>query len=331
MKVIKYLSIFACISSILLTVTLFYLDKKVHQSLNLTNKLVYQVKPGQSAKGLLNRLKEQGIIADNIGLKIRMKFDPELANIKVGTYELSPSMSALDLLELFSSGKELQFSISLVEGLNWKEWLLVFKSHPQIQFADDFYQQLEKISLPLPKQSIEGFLLPDTYYFVAQTNAIELVKRAHTSMQQYLDNAWHDRAMDLPYSSAYEGLIMASIIEKETGIAQERALISGVFVNRLNLKMRLQTDPTVIYGMGENFDGNIRRKDLKAATPYNTYVIKGLPPTPIAMPSKLAIDAAFNPIETQQLYFVSKGDGSHKFSSTLQEHNIAVRKYQLNK
>jgi UPF0755 protein len=331
MKVIKYLSIFACISSILLTVTLFYLDKKVHQSLNLTNKLVYQVKPGQSAKGLLNRLKEQGIIADNIGLKIRMKFDPELANIKVGTYELSPSMSALDLLELFSSGKELQFSISLVEGLNWQEWLLVFKSHPQIQFADDFYQQLEKITLPLPKQSIEGFLLPDTYYFVAQTNAIELVKRAHTSMQQYLNNAWHDRAMDLPYSSAYEGLIMASIIEKETGIAQERALISGVFVNRLNLKMRLQTDPTVIYGMGENFDGDIRRKDLKAATPYNTYVIKGLPPTPIAMPSKLAIDAAFNPIETQQLYFVSKGDGSHKFSSTLQEHNIAVRKYQLNK
>ena len=331
MKVVKYLSIFACIFSILFVVTLFYLDEKVHQSLNLTNKLVYQIKPGQSAKGLLNRLKEQGIIADNIGLKIRMKFDPELANIKVGTYELSPSMSALDLLELFSSGKELQFSISLVEGLNWKEWLLVFKSHPQIQFADDFYQQLEKISLPLPKQSIEGFLLPDTYYFVAQTNAIELVKRAHTSMQQYLNNAWHDRAMDLPYSSAYEGLIMASIIEKETGIAQERALISGVFVNRLNLKMRLQTDPTVIYGMGENFDGNIRRKDLKAATPYNTYVIKGLPPTPIAMPSKLAIDAAFNPIETQQLYFVSKGDGSHKFSSTLQEHNIAVRKYQLNK
>jgi UPF0755 protein len=331
MKVVKYLSIYACIFSILFVVTLFYLDEKVHQSLNLTNKLVYQIKPGQSAKGLLNRLKEQGIIADNIGLKIRMKLDPELANIKVGTYELSPSMSALDLLELFSSGKELQFSISLVEGLNWQEWLLVFKSHPQIQFADDFYQQLEKIALPLPKQSIEGFLLPDTYYFVAQTNAIELVKRAHTSMQQYLNNAWHDRAMDLPYSSAYEGLIMASIIEKETGIAQERALISGVFVNRLNLKMRLQTDPTVIYGMGENFDGNIRRKDLKAATPYNTYVIKGLPPTPIAMPSKLAIDAAFNPVETQQLYFVSKGDGSHKFSSTLQEHNIAVRKYQLNK
>jgi UPF0755 protein len=183
----------------------------------------------------------------------------------------------------------------------------------------------------LPEQSVEGYLLPDTYYFVAQTAAIEIIKRAHLNMQQYLENAWQNRALDLPYNTAYEGLIMASIIEKETGDAKERPRISGVFVNRLNLKMRLQTDPTIIYGMGENFDGDIRRKDIRAATPYNTYVIKGLPPTPIAMPSKLAIDAAFNPIATEELYFVSKGDGSHKFSTTLHEHNLAVRQYQLNK
>jgi UPF0755 protein len=331
MKVVKYLSIFTLLLGIFAAATLFYFDKRIHQPLNITKQVVYQVKSGQSAKGILNRLKEQGIIADNIGLKIRLKLEPELAEIKVGTYELLPSMSALDLLKLFSSGKELQFSISLIEGLNWQEWLLAFNSHPQIQFSDDFYEQLEELVASLPEQSIEGFLLPDTYYFVAQTHAIELVKRAHASMQQYLNTAWQNRALDLPYASAYEGLIMASIIEKETGVAQERAQISGVFVNRLNLKMRLQTDPTVIYGMGDDFDGNIRRKDLKTATPYNTYVIRGLPPTPIAMPSKLAIDAAFNPIETQQLYFVSKGDGSHKFSITLQEHNIAVRKYQLNK
>ena len=331
MKVIKYLSFFTLLLGITFVATLFYFNKKVHQPLNITEQVVYQVKSGQSATGILNRLKMQGIITDNIGLKIRLKLEPELGNIKVGTYELLPSMSGLDLLELFSSGKELQFSISLVEGLNWQEWLFILRAHPQIQFSDDFYQQLEKLAAPLPEQSIEGFLLPDTYYFVAHTDAIELVKRAHTSMQQYLNDAWQNRALDLPYASAYEGLIMASIIEKETGVAQERAQISGVFVNRLNLKMRLQTDPTVIYGMGDDFDGNIRRKDLKKATPYNTYVIKGLPPTPIAMPSKLAIDAAFNPIETQQLYFVSKGDGSHKFSITLQQHNIAVRKYQLNK
>jgi UPF0755 protein len=331
MKVVKYLSVFTLLLGIFVVATLFYFDKKIHQPLNITKQVVYQVKSGQSAKGILNRLKEQGIIANNIGLKIRLKLEPELAKIKVGTYELLPSMSALDCLKLFSSGKELQFSISLIEGLNWQEWLLAFNSHPQIRFSDDFYEKLEELVASLPEQSIEGFLLPDTYYFVAQTHAIELVKRAHASMQQYLNTAWQNRALDLPYASAYEGLIMASIIEKETGVAQERAQISGVFVNRLNLKMRLQTDPTVIYGMGDDYDGNIRRKDLKTATPYNTYVIRGLPPTPIAMPSKLAIDAAFNPIETQQLYFVSKGDGSHKFSITLQEHNIAVRKYQLNK
>jgi UPF0755 protein len=331
MKIIKWLSILAVLFGITFVVTLFHFDKKVHQPINITEAMVYQVKSGQSAKGILNRLKSQGIISDNIGLKIRLKLEPELANIKVGTYELLPSMSTLDLLELFASGKELQFSISLVEGLNWREWLVVLKAHPQIKFNDDFQQQLDALTAQLPEQSIEGYLLPDTYHFVAQTAAIELVKRAHLSMQQYLNRAWQNRALDLPYASAYEGLIMASIIEKETGVPEERPQISGVFVNRLNLNMRLQTDPTVIYGIGESFDGNIRRKDLKTATPYNTYVIKGLPPTPIAMPSKLAIDAAFNPLTTEELYFVSKGDGSHKFSTTLQEHNLAVRKYQLKK
>ena len=331
MKVIKLLAIFAVIFGLVFVGALFHFDKKVHQRLNLTEAMIYQVKPGQSAKGVLNRLKEQGIITDNIGLKIRIKLEPELANIKVGTYELLPSMSAFNLLELFSRGREMQFSISLIEGLNWREWLVVLKAHPQIKFANDFQQRLDALTAQLPEQSIEGYLLPDTYYFVAQTPAIELIERAHLSMQQYLNTAWQNRAVDLPYATAYDGLIMASIIEKETGIAPERPLISGVFVNRLNLNMRLQTDPTVIYGMGVNFDGDIRRKDLKTATPYNTYMMKGLPPTPIAMPSKLAIDAAFNPINTAQLYFVSKGDGSHKFSTTLQQHNIAVRKYQLKK
>ncbi|WP_339719927.1 endolytic transglycosylase MltG [uncultured Paraglaciecola sp.] len=331
MKIVKWLAVFAIVLGLVVVAILFHFDKKVQQPLNLTEATLYQVKVGTSAKGLLNRLKEQGILADVIGLKIRLKLVPELAKIKAGTYELLPSMNGLDLLELFASGKEMQFSISLIEGLNWREWLSALKSHPQISFNDDFNQQLANLTATLPEKSIEGYLLPDTYYFVAQTAAIDIIKRAHLSMQQYLDLAWQNRAFDLPYASAYEGLIMASIIEKETGVAQERPRISGVFVNRLNLNMRLQTDPTIIYGMGDSFDGDIRRKDLKTPTPYNTYVIKGLPPTPIAMPSKLAIDAAFNPMITEELYFVSKGDGSHKFSTTLQEHNLAVRQYQLKK
>ena len=331
MKVIKWLAIAVVILGVIFIAVLFHFDKTVHQPLNIVEVTSYQVKPGQSAKGILNRLKDQGIISDSVGLKIRLKLEPALTQVKVGTYELLPTMSALDLLTLFSSGKEQQFSISLVEGLNWQEWLLVLKSHPQIHFSDDFFQQLEAFSAQFPHQSIEGYLLPDTYNFVAQTKAMSIVKRAHQSMQLYLQQAWQNRAIDLPYKSAYEGLIMASIIEKETGVAVERPRISGVFVNRLNLNMRLQTDPTVIYGMGEKFDGNIRRKDLKTATAYNTYVIKGLPPTPIAMASKAAIDAAFHPIATDELYFVSKGDGSHKFSITLQEHNLAVREYQLKK
>ncbi|MBU3002710.1 endolytic transglycosylase MltG [Paraglaciecola arctica] len=331
MKIVKWLAVLVIIFSCALVAVVMHFDKQINQPLNLKETRVFQVKNGDSAKGILNRLKTQGVLEDNLGLKIRLKLVPELANIKAGTYELWPSMNGLDLLQLISTGKEMQFSISLIEGLNWKEWLLALQAHPQIKFNDDFKQQLDIITSQLPEQSIEGYLLPDTYYFVSQTAAIDIVKRAHLSMMQYLDNAWQNRALDLPYASAYEGLIMASIIEKETGVAQERPRISGVFVNRLNLNMRLQTDPTVIYGMGDNFDGDIRRKDLKTPTPYNTYVIKGLPPTPIAMPSKLAIDAAFNPMVTDDLYFVSKGDGSHKFSTTLQEHNLAVRQYQLKK
>lgn len=330
-KMIRWGSVLIVILAIAFIATLFHIDKKVHQPLNLTGPMLYQVKSGQSAKGITNRLKEQGVIADNLGLKLRLKLEPDLANIKVGTYELLPSMTALDLLMLFSNGKEKQFSVSLIEGLTWREWQDVLKAHPHIDYQVDFEQKTEVLKASLPKQSLEGFLLPDTYYFVDQTPAIEVVKRALGAMQTYLNHAWLNRALNLPYETAYEGLIMASIIEKETGVAIERPHISGVFVNRLTQNMRLQTDPTVIYGMGDTFDGDIRRKDLKQPTPYNTYVIKGLPPTPIAMPSKLAIDAAFHPLETDDFYFVAKGDGSHQFSQTLQEHNLAVRKYQLKK
>jgi len=178
---------------------------------------------------------------------------------------------------------------------------------------------------------LEGWLFPDTYHYHNNDTASSVLKRAAVKMQQVLEDAWHERSDDLPYDTAYKALIMASIIEKETGLASERPLIASAFVNRLNTNMRLQTDPTVIYGIGADFDGDIKSKDLRDYTPYNTYRINGLPPTPIAMPSKAAILAAVNPPQSDYVYFVSKGDGSHQFSTTLKQHNVAVNTYILNK
>ncbi|MCF2950390.1 endolytic transglycosylase MltG [Paraglaciecola aquimarina] len=330
-KFIKVLAVIFLLGVLTLLASLYYFEQGVHKVINIAQPTIFDVKSGQSAKGLLNQLKSNRVLEQNIGLKIRLKLQPELAKIKAGTYELQPNMTALEMLELFSSGKEIQFTIGLVEGLRWRDWLQTLKGHPNLSHTESLQEEVNKYLSSLPHDTLEGLLLPDTYAFTKNTPAIDVVKRAYQQMQSYLEQAWLNRALDLPYETPYEALIMASIVEKETGLASERPRIAGVFVNRLNLNMRLQTDPTVIYGMGEGFDGDIRRKDLKAPTPYNTYVIKGLPPTPIAMPSKLAIDAALKPLETEDLYFVSKGDGSHYFSETLQEHNSAVRKYQLKK
>ncbi|MDU0355307.1 endolytic transglycosylase MltG [Paraglaciecola aquimarina] len=331
LKTVKYLTAVFIVMCIVVSGIVYYFEQGVHKAINLNAPMLFQIKSGQSSKQVLNTLKSKGILAENIGLKIRLKLQPHLANIKVGTYQLLPSMTGLELLALFASGKEAQFSISLVEGLRWQEWVAVIQANPRLINQENLALEVETFLDNLPYQSLEGLLLPDTYHFTDQTTAMQLVERAYRQMTDYLQQAWLNRSLDLPYTTPYEALIMASIIEKETGVAEERSRIAGVFVNRLKRNMRLQTDPTVIYGMGSSFDGNIRRKDLKNATPYNTYVIKGLPPTPIAMPSKLAIDAALHPLETEELYFVSKGDGSHQFSVTLQQHNLAVRKYQLKK
>jgi UPF0755 protein len=309
----------------------YYIKQQATQPINLSTPVLLTVAKGQFANSILAQLKEQKLLEHTLAVKLMLKVSPALASVKTGTYELTPGMNALDVFALIASGKEKQFAITLVEGFRWQDWRKQLTAHPNLQVTDEFEHTAAKIAQQASGQSLEGWLLPDTYHFINQAPADAIVLRAYNRMQQVLADMWLNRQQDLPYENPYEALIMASIIEKETGKPDERERIAGVFVNRLRLNMRLQTDPTVIYGIGADYDGNIRRKDLKTATPYNTYVIKGLPPTPIAMPSKLALYAALNPAATEDLYFVAKGDGSHYFSATLQEHNQAVRKYQLKK
>ena len=252
--------------------------------------------------------------------------------IKAGEYELLPGLMPEALFALFVSGKTVSYSITLIEGWSFRQMMAEIEAHPVLQ------QTLSGLSPEAIMQKLghedehpEGRFFPDTYSFQRNTTDLELLRRAYDRMSRILQDAWAERDENIQLKSPYEALILASIVEKETGAASERAEISGVFSRRLRKGMKLQTDPTVIYGMGDRYKGNIRRKDLKEDTPYNTYVHTGLPPTPICMPGADAIAAAVKPKAGKSLYFVAKGDGSHQFSDTLRQHNNAVRKYQLKK
>ncbi|GGD78332.1 endolytic transglycosylase MltG [Lacimicrobium alkaliphilum] len=302
--------------------------QQVNAPLNLSGPVEYTLERGQHVNHLLHYLRANDMIPSRFAPRVLVKIKPELAQVKAGTYEIEPGMSILQLLNMLVAGKEKLFSIQLVEGFRWQDWLMQIQAHPNLDGSglnNEFVQQLDPQG-----GSLEGWLMPDTYHFSNGTDARKIVRQAYNRMQDFVQQAWLSGNPDLPYTTAYEALIMASIIEKETGLAEERNRIAAVFVNRLRRGMRLQTDPTVIYGMGESFDGNIRRKDLREATPYNTYVINGLPPTPIAMPSAASVMAAVNPVASDELYFVSRNDGSHVFSTNLADHNKAVRQYQLN-
>ncbi|WP_088328396.1 endolytic transglycosylase MltG [Lacimicrobium sp. SS2-24] len=328
MKILKGLLILLILFSLAVGLTYRYVMQQVSQPLTLEQPLEYTLERGQHVRHLLHDLREQEMIPSRFAARVLLKLKPELARVKAGTYDITPGMSLLELLNKLVAGEEKLYTIQLVEGFRWQDWLAQMQQHPKLDASklnEGFIAELE------PKGgSLEGWLMPDTYHFARGTDARTIVRQAYQRMQTFLQQAWLEGHPDLPYANAYEALIMASIIEKETGLAEERPRIAAVFVNRLRRNMRLQTDPTVIYGMGDDFDGNIRRKDLREPTDYNTYVIKGLPPTPIAMPSADAVRAAVNPIDSDELYFVSRNDGSHVFSTNLADHNKAVREYQLN-
>lgn len=292
--------------------------------------LLFTLNSGSNFTALGNSLAKEGLLPNLTWWKVIGKMHPELTKIKSGTYEFENGFSLHDILKTLTSGKEFQFKLTLVEGGTFKDWLALLANEKSLKALDKTEQELIT-ALGIKHKKMEGLLHPETYYYSQGMSAFAVIKKAYKHQQTILNKMWKNRDKNLPYKTPYEVLIMASIVEKESGHAEDRANISSVFVNRLRVGMRLQTDPTVIYGMGDRYKGKIRTKDLKEHTQYNTYRFYGLPPTPIAMPSEEAIYAALHPAKSKYLYFVSKGNGKSYFSKNLKEHNRAVKKYILGK
>lgn len=291
---------------------------------------VIEVKPGSNLTRIVNDLGQKNIINKPHYLRWYARWQEGADKIHTGEYKIEAGTTPKQFLAMLIEGKVLQYSITIVEGWTFKQLIQAVNENPYLSHElAGLGDEAIMTKLGYKGEHPEGRFLPDTYAFPRGMSDIAFLNRAYQAMENYLATVWPDRDVGIPVTSPYEVLILASIVEKETGLASERKAIAGVFSRRLQKRMRLQTDPTVIYGMGDSYDGNIRKRDLLADNPYNTYKISGLPPTPIAMPGRDAIDAVLHPAEGSELYFVSKGDGSHHFSATLEEHNEAVIKYQL--
>ena len=312
------------------------LTEFVHTPVNATQDQLLTIERGTTGSKLAVLLEQEKILEHADLLPWLLKLQPQLNKVKAGTYSLTGVKTLQDLLDMINSGKEVQFSVKFIEGKTFKEWRKNLENAPHLKQTLQGKSDKEIMALlDIPAVSkavyewnnMEGWLYPDTYNYTPNSTDLELLKRSTTRLQKALDKAWNERDENLPLADPYQMLILASIVEKETGIASERPQVASVFINRLKANMKLQTDPTVIYGMGESYTGNIRKKDLETMTPYNTYMIEGLPPTPIAMVSESALQAVAHPAKTDFYYFVADGSGGHKFTRNLNEHNKAVQEY----
>jgi UPF0755 protein len=301
-----------------------------NQPLPLRNSpLDFRVTAGSSLRSAIAQMRDAGIDVEPTLLAMLARLNRADTAIKAGSYSVKTGVTPFQLLNKLLKGKVTQGELTLVEGWTFRQWRGRMDNHPDLSHETRGLSEAQIIEqLGLNIKSLEGQLFPDTYLFDKQSTDLELLARANRAMVRKLDSEWVQRAADLPYKTPDEALIMASIIEKETGREADRNLVAAVFVNRLRKGMLLQTDPTVIYGLGDRFDGNLRKRDLLSDTPYNTYTRLGLPPTPIAMPGQASLRAALNPAQSEALYFVARGDGSSHFSETLDEHNNAVNRYQ---
>ena len=304
--------------------------------MNVTQDQLLTIERGTTGSKLAALLEQEKILEHADLLPWLLKLQPHLNKVKAGTYSLTGVKTLQDLLDMINSGKEAQFSVKFIEGKTFKEWRKNLENAPHLKQTLQGKSDKEIMALlDIPAvakavyewNNMDGWLYPDTYNYTPNSTDLELLKRSTTRLQKALDKAWNERDENLPLTDPYQMLILASVVEKETGIAAERPQVASVFINRLKANMKLQTDPTVIYGMGERYTGNIRKKDLETMTPYNTYMIEGLPPTPIAMVSESALQAVAHPAKTDFYYFVADGSGGHKFTRNLNEHNKAVQEY----
>ncbi|MCU7945344.1 MAG: endolytic transglycosylase MltG, partial [Candidatus Thiodiazotropha sp. (ex Cardiolucina cf. quadrata)] len=334
----RLLGIMILAVSILLAWGWMEYDGFINKPLTLPQEGVsYLLQPGMTIRGLADDLQQREILDKPLLLRFMARWSGQASKLKAGEYHLPEGTTPSMLLEILTSSRVVQHALTIIEGWTFKQMMAAIRRNPDLTHTlEDVVNEqimqhlgLDDLHPELDDLHPEGHFYPDTYHFPLGTTDVDFLRRAYHRMETTLAQAWQNRDKELPLKSPYEALILASIIERETGIPEERGKIAGVFVRRLNRGMLLQTDPTVIYGMGDRYKGNIRKRDLSRDTPYNTYVRKGLTPTPIAMPSGAAIYAALHPEEGKTLYFVATGDGGHTFSATLEEHNKAVRKYLL--
>lgn len=330
MRLIRNLVSLAILSAVLLTGWMVYFSNTPIKLAVPTQET--ELKTGSSLRGVAQQLVEQGVLREPWSFILLVRAFGKAGDVKAGNYLIANGITPYELFILLTNGNTTQASITFIEGWTFAQMRAALSTNEAVKHITMAYTDQQILNEIGAAASIpEGLFFPDTYYFSRGMSDKDILKRAYAAMQKKLDKAWQGRDVGLPYATPYEALIMASIIEKETGTPAERPLIASVFLNRLKMGMRLQTDPTVIYGLGDKFEGNLHKYNLLADTPYNTYTRSGLPPTPIAMPGLAAIEAALHPAKTNALYFVSRGDGSHVFSSSLLEHNRAVGQYQLRK
>jgi len=289
----------------------------------------FSIRPGSTLRGATRQIIDAGVSLPAWQFNLLARANGASANIKAGRYQVSNGVTPMQILRKIIQGDFVQAEILFVEGWTFRQIRAALKANADLKHDSDEMSDAEIMArLGSPDSSPEGMFFPDTYVFAKEESDFTVLAHAYRTMKNHLQSAWARRAGDLPITDPYEALILASIVEKETGRTGDRTMIAAVLLNRLHVRMKLQTDPTVIYGMGEQFDGNLRKKDLLTDTPFNTYTRRGLPPHPIAMPGLASIVAVTNPAETDVLYFVARGDGTSEFSRTLAEHNRAVARFQ---